>query len=161
LGGGLDGHENRRGHRVRCVKVRRTIQVGVFGSSDPCLASTYPKVYEINGGILKLGGLINDEIEESTDVLIASRLPELNGSSNQRLENSDLIARQHQGYKMWGHQEGAKYPPTGEDSLEAVLATIFMGNLPEQLRSTKAKNFFKGYFSMAAQLSSLENSWVG
>jgi hypothetical protein len=97
--------------------------------------STIPKFFAVHDRILKLRGFIFDQISA-----VGETMPALDGKEKVDLYENDILrtlwlAGNTLGiFSQWERisqcKAGKKYP-TGEDSYEAYLKTLFMGDIPE------------------------------
>lgn len=129
-------------------------------SFDPSLVDEYPKFYEVRGKVLKLSGIIIDEIVEyanpwSTEVLRASSRT-LSWSQRGMLHLTGFKTAA----KVWAKSTSLKttYKFTGEPIADAMFKTMLVGDEPESLSDGRGGRGVKDLVKIAGVISFMESS---
>ncbi|KAK4452528.1 heterokaryon incompatibility protein-domain-containing protein [Podospora aff. communis PSN243] len=142
------------------AKSDKKFEYGTLSTGDPCLTNIHPKIYKITGNVLTLSGFIIDQVSDTTNVMAQTRLTSLmeSNSSSPMIAAGHILATQYTAIQTWQYPSLTTYPPTGEDSLQAVIATIHRGRPPKSLASANAKHLLREYFRFSKHCSYLRSS---
>ncbi|KAH8742593.1 heterokaryon incompatibility protein-domain-containing protein [Diaporthe sp. PMI_573] len=131
---------------------------GMAAIHNASLADKYPKVYRVDGKILKLQGMVLDEIVACEDVFDISQLASRHKDLSMMQRGFLMITSFRQAAKIWQCAPGTIYPHTKEDSLDAFIKTLFMGNAPGSADLTTRREIIRKYLRIARMASFLEKS---
>lgn len=137
------------------------LEIGSPGLYNACLIDQYPKVYKVDGRVLVLSGLILDEITAVGPLFDFDSLRAQYPKVHIGLLGMLSISMLHRISQMWQCALKKAYPHTGEESLEALLKTIFRGHLPQMITSAgTGRDVAAALLKLARRASLLQESFL-
>src|SRR6478609_4860352 len=100
------------------ITLDQEYESGAYSKYNACRADEWPKVYAIDGKVLKLSGFLHDEIVESGDFFNTSQF--MSTYSNLSFQERSLLLMKglHEAAQLWQLRPGSVYTYTGEGYLD-------------------------------------------
>lgn len=125
---------------------------------DPSRTDLYPKVYSVEGKILKVSGVILDEIVDQAFPFPTERLQTSTRGMSWVQRGMWLLDGWKKVAKVWGLNSTDTYPPTGEPIGDAFLRTATLDDIPESMTDVKRRKGLSGTMKVASLVSWIEAS---
>lgn len=125
---------------------------------DPSRTDVYPKVYSVEGKVLKISGVILDEIVEQGFLFASEKMQNSTKGMSWLQRGMWFLDGWKTVSKIWGLDSAATYPFTGEPMADAFLRTSSLNDIPESMTEDKRRRGLSGVMKIASLVALAEAS---
>ncbi|KAH7322449.1 heterokaryon incompatibility protein-domain-containing protein, partial [Stachybotrys elegans] len=156
----IDWDNTEMGDLDAAVTLDQEYESGLHSRYNACLADEWPKVYTVDGKVLKLTGFLHDEIVDCADLFSNAQFVSTYRYLSFHERGLLLEKGLYEAAQLWRLKPGSLYIHTGEDYLDAFTQTILMGDtLGQPAGALRAVT--KSVLRISTWVSFLANSWFG
>lgn len=125
---------------------------------DPSHTDLYPKVYSVEGKVLKVSGMVLDEIADQAFPFATEKLQSSTKGMSWVQRGMWLLNGWKTVSKIWGLNATSTYSFTGESIGDAFIRTATLNDVPDSMTEQKRRRGLNGAMKIATLVSLVESS---